>query len=356
MANPGNGVQIPPRLAFQDRLAAALVRADRSGRSLIVACKPVDGLNPKDLEASLAQAGRGEIELVHAFGGRAWALLRDAEDSPDGVPNGLGWARFPEDGRDPDVLMQCALAAVRGRSDEIRDKDPDIELGFNADWALHYQPQVELHSDRVIGFEALMGDPKIGPLPTPDALITRVLEDLEHFQNGASAALRIAINLSWPQIASGNGSALLDRHASTLAAGSVEIEVTESEPADSLARAEEHMTALQDQGLRFALDDFGAGFATVSLLERLPFDTLKIDKRYVAALDSGDEGVAEEAGEIIATAIALAQRRDLLVVAEGIERLRHKERLLELDCAAGQGFHFSPAVPLDQALRLGSRF
>ena len=281
-----NGVQLPPRLVFQDRLAAALVEAARAGHGVAVVCRNGSAPDGSELDRLLAQLGLREVSSLSLFDGRAWALAQLTDGHPAAAPNGLGWASYPRDGHDPDVLMQAALDATQdgpvvGPAQTAADAGADSA----SDWSLRYQPQVELASGRVIGFEALQNHPNAGKAPRLETLIALISDDLEHFRRRARAQHRIAINLALPQIASEWGHALLEQHAAALAAGGVEIEVTESRPAESLAQAELHMAALRAQGLRFALDDFGAGFATTTLLERLPFDTLKIDKRYIAWLD-----------------------------------------------------------------------
>ena len=94
-------------------------------------------------------------------------------------------------------------------------------------------------------------------------------------------------------------------------------------------------------GVRIAVDDFGTGYCSLSYLCRFPLHTLKIDKSFVVALNKDDA----RSGEIIAALVALARSLKLTVTAEGIESKNQLTFLRSLDCARGQGFFFSRALP-----------
>ena len=93
-----------------------------------------------------------------------------------------------------------------------------------------------------------------------------------------------------------------------------------------------------------ALDDFGTGYSSLNYIQRFPVDILKIDKSFTDALGQGRNALLTEA------IVGLAKALDLVQIAEGIEHRAQADRLLELGCELGQGFLFSPAVPIEQAL------
>jgi sensor c-di-GMP phosphodiesterase-like protein len=93
-----------------------------------------------------------------------------------------------------------------------------------------------------------------------------------------------------------------------------------------------------------ALDDFGTGYSSLNYIQRFPVDILKIDKSFTDALGTGRNGLLTEA------IVGLAAALDLVSIAEGVENGAQADRLLELGCELGQGYLFSPAVPIEQAL------
>jgi len=118
-------------------------------------------------------------------------------------------------------------------------------------------------------------------------------------------------------------------------AESLKLEVTESSvmPDPDLAAAV--LEGLRGLGVTIAIDDFGTGYSSLECLQRLPFDTLKVDRVFVARLDGSQRNA-----EIVKTVLGLAHRLDLTVVAEGIETAEQLAELRELGCPHGQGFFF----------------
>ena len=119
---------------------------------------------------------------------------------------------------------------------------------------------------------------------------------------------------------------------------------------DSIKR----MDDLRALGVRIAMDDFGTGYSSLAYLQRLPIDTLKIDRSFVSALESNDPNSSAErrALPLIQAILTLANSLELQVMAEGIEKPEQLETLLKLGCQSGQGYLFSPPVPAVNARRL----
>ena len=111
----------------------------------------------------------------------------------------------------------------------------------------------------------------------------------------------------------------------------------------------EKLNELKKSGLRLSIDDFGTGYSSLSYLQRLPVDTLKIDRSFVSAMD--DPG---ESDEIVRTIMALADALKLDVIAEGVENVQQLTILRRLGCQFGQGYLFAPPLPLEAVEKMFS--
>lgn len=217
---------------------------------------------------------------------------------------------------------------------------------------LHYQPQVEVLTGKVIGVEALVRweHPVLGLMYPgefiPDAeaagligpLTARVL-DLALEQAAAWAAddwpMKVAVNLSAVDLADetlpDTVVATLARHG--LAATSLELEVTETAALDDPLLAIDSLTALDALGIDIAVDDYGAGYSTLAYLKRLPARRLKLDRSLITDL------AREHADQmIVRSTLQLARELGLGVVAEGVENTATLRLLRDLGCDTAQGF------------------
>ena len=291
----------------------------------------------------------------------------------------IGITCYPDFGRSPEALLQQADAAVYRAKAEGRGSfrffDDSLTAGarhriemetrlrhaIEADeLELHYQPQVDVTSGRMIGAEALVrwrdGDRGLVP---PDAFIP-VAE-----QTGMIAALgdwvlreacrqgrewhdaglpvpRLAVNLSARQL---HDESLVDRVRAVLdetgyPPDRLELELTESALMHQQERSVRVLRALRRLGLHLAIDDFGTGYSSLAYLRQFPIDVLKIDKRFVDDLaDNNDD--REIAGAILAMGHALR----LSVIAEGVETEAQLAFLRANGCESYQGYLFSPPLP-----------
>jgi len=277
-----------------------------------------------------------------------------------GTKAGIGLAAFPDHAADPDAL--CAAAALAFESDAPGNCRvpagpkhgtpclPEPAPARRDRLQLHYQPQVQLDSGRVLGVEALARSR--GGISAPDGqepigfwALERAVSDLAAWRAQGVANLRVAVNLSLELLVApglaGRVAGLL--RGAGLAPVNLEIELTEDRPSPDPQLVMKALQDLRSLGLSLALDDFGTGFASLSLLDQLPLDRLKIDMSYVAALD--DAALGEDSERLVRDVIGLAHRRDLSVVAEGVERLGQLQVLRRLGCDAAQGYLFSPPLP-----------
>jgi EAL domain-containing protein (putative c-di-GMP-specific phosphodiesterase class I) len=133
--------------------------------------------------------------------------------------------------------------------------------------------------------------------------------------------------------------------ASGLAPGLLTLEITESvlmEDTELMLAVLQHLKSL---GVRLALDDFGTGYSSMSYVQRLPLDTLKIDKSFVDHVEDPGRGSV-----LVEVAVKLAEATELTTVAEGIESAAQAVRLRDLGCNRGQGYHFARPVPMAELL------
>ena len=281
----------------------------------------------------------------------------------------LGFAFFPEHGEDPVILVQHAeMALYRARQQSsgyaVYDLDPsqgsqrysafDAELRQAVErdeLLLHYQPIMNLRTGFVSGVEALVRwrHPQHGLLG-PEAFIPRAehmglvgipaLWVLEQTASRVAAwrrqgrPLTAAVNLSAGSLHDRRLperiAALLDKTG--IPPESLELEITESAVTSDPARAAEILGRLHAMKLTLVIDDFGAGYASLSCLKQLPVDKIKLDRLFVANMmrDDGD-------AEIVRATVLLARRLGLKVMAEGVESEEMLKALALLGCDQAQG-------------------
>lgn len=261
--------------------------------------------------------------------------------------------------RDSADLSRLALAGELPRAVESRE----FTVGF--------QPIVDLASGRVVAAEALTHwqHPDLGHLPPAsflglversgllapftEAVLQRALEAAAGWR-AAGFDLRVAVNVSPRSLADRNlpATVLQAVQQSGLDPRHLVLELTETSAIGHLGTVSRCVNVLREAGVSVSFDDFGTGHSSMNAVFRVPVDQLKIDRAFVAGLETSDQAQA-----VICSIIELARRLDLTVVAEGVERVGQRETLWELGCTAGQGSLFGwppqPAEPFLQLLRRG---
>ncbi|GAB4058324.1 cyclic Di-GMP phosphodiesterase RmdB [Catellatospora paridis] len=228
--------------------------------------------------------------------------------------------------------------------------------------AVHYQPQADLASGRIVGVEALLRwtDPTGRPVspatvisvvehtPVMHQLTDRIIDDAVAQAGRWRAAgldLRTSINVSIRDLFRDD---LVERLRNRLAehrvpARMVQLEITESALMADPARAMRTIAHLRDLGVGLALDDFGTGFSSLQHLRMIPLDEIKIDRSFVSGMTSDQHDSA-----IVSSVIALAGTLGLRTVAEGIEDAQTRRQLRSAGCSLMQGYLLSPAVPAER--------
>jgi diguanylate cyclase (GGDEF)-like protein/PAS domain S-box-containing protein len=288
--------------------------------------------------------------------------------------------------RNADVAMYTAKEKGKGRYQVF---EPDMHqsvlqrLELKADlqravdggeFVLHYQPIIRLETGEITGFEALVRweHPERGTIAPGDFIelaedtglivpigafvLERACRDAAALQAARPGAppLTMSVNLSARQL---QRPAIVDDvrrvlQETALPAESLVLEITETAVMGDLDGSILRLHELKGLGVRLAIDDFGAGYSSLTSIRRFPVDILKVDRSFVE--DVNDDG---EVSALTGAIIELAGILELHPVAEGIERPEQLRRLIELGCEQGQGFLFARPVPLQEirALLAGER-
>jgi diguanylate cyclase (GGDEF)-like protein/PAS domain S-box-containing protein len=293
----------------------------------------------------------------------------------------IGIACYPEDGASTMILMRNADAAMyRAKREGIgyvfyhqadTDQTPSRLLLMtelrNAlgqhEFTLHYQPKTEMVNGAVIGFEALVRwqHPERGLLYPADFVPIVEISDLIHpltiwvIETAVEQCKRwheeghyvtMAVNISMRNLLDvglvERVQQILERHA--LPAFYLELELTESSIMADPARSLDVLTRLHELGVTVSIDDFGTGYSSLAYLQKLPVDSLKIDRSFVAEMAQ-----SEDARAIVSAIIALAHTVGLKVTAEGIEDEATMQRLALLGCDVAQGYYVSRPMPSEAA-------
>lgn len=248
-----------------------------------------------------------------------------------------------------DDKMEHELLLRTQLEDEIRDA---ITAG---EFVPFYQPQIDLETGELTGFEVLARwlSPTKGILEPAEfidvaeasgliselslSVMTQALQEARDWPSH----LKIAVNISPIQF---RDSHLAERILKLLAecnfpAARLEVEITESSFLEDRESALTIVESLKNMGATISLDDFGTGYASLSQLQSLPFDRIKIDKSFVMSLLSDSQSDA-----IVSTILSLGRALHLPITAEGVEDHGIRDRLCRLGCSAGQGWLFGKAV------------
>ncbi|WLR47969.1 EAL domain-containing protein [Halobacillus litoralis] len=234
---------------------------------------------------------------------------------------------------------------------------------------VYYQPQVDVYSGKIIGFEALArwSHPELGfigpdefiPLAEETKLIVplgeRILFEACHqyrqWMDEGHDLERISVNLSAIQFMDPTIVSTVERvvKETEIRPEHLEIELTESIVQDSV-QALPVMNRMKNMGIQLALDDFGTGFSSLSYLKDFPLDTLKVDRSFIQTIHENEKDRA-----VVDTVIQLAERLGLSVIAEGVETEVQLEYLRSRGCAEYQGYVFSKPLNKTEASALLTR-
>ncbi|MFD3391285.1 putative bifunctional diguanylate cyclase/phosphodiesterase [Alteromonas macleodii] len=227
-------------------------------------------------------------------------------------------------------------------------------------FSLALQPQIEMHTGRLVGFEALLRwhHPKKGNISPADFIpllentsfmleldywvITRSTYLIRELKNSGYPDVKMAINLSAGQFLDPSLPEFLQQQIikNDIAPDQVCLELTETVLVSDIKRATTIMQNIRDMGCMLAIDDFGTGYSSLSYLKSLPADYIKIDRSFVANIASSADD-----RNIVHSTISMVRNMGMQVVAEGIETSEQYELLCHFDCNLGQGYLISRPIP-----------
>jgi diguanylate cyclase (GGDEF)-like protein len=411
MAHHDALTDLPNRLQLYEQLRQTLARPKR-GEHVAVFCLDLDRFKDvndahghavgdlllKAVADRLRQCVR-ETDMVARLGGDEFAIMQAGTSQPTDATSlasrliemigatfelgvhqvtvglSIGIALAPGDGLDPDQLLKNAdMALYRAKSDGhglYRFFEPEMDARMqarrkleidlrtaiaNSEFELFYQPLVDMKTEYVTGFEALIRwrHPERGMVPPLDFIsvaeetgLIVPIGDWVLRQACVEAAtwpsgVKVAVNLSPIQFKS---KALLLSVVSALAASGLspnrlELEITESVLLQDGDATLAILNELRELGVRISMDDFGTGYSSLSYLRKFPFDKIKIDRSFIVDMSDHNDSMA-----IVRAVIAMGSGLGIATTAEGVETVEQFKRLKLEGCTEVQGYLFSPPRP-----------
>ena len=296
----------------------------------------------------------------------------------------IGISVYPNDGESIESLLRHADLAMyevkkSGRNDfqfytPLMSKDSLKKLSMDSqlhkallqeEFIVYYQPQLNIHTDELIGMEALIrwNHPERGilspiefiPLAEEMGIINHiddwvcetVCKQIVQWQSAGIEVVNVAVNLSGKQLQRDD---LVESMVSILERTScpaqyLSLEVTEGFIMHDHEKSIKVLSQLRDLGINLAIDDFGTGYSSLSYLKHLPINKLKIDRSFIHNITSDYQDRA-----IVKTIVSLAKSLHLEVLAEGVETKQQYEFLKQLSCNEIQGYFYAPPLPVDEVV------
>ena len=413
---------LPNRSVFYEKLERLLARGPQSGSFAVFSLdldqfKSVNDTLGHPIGDKLLQAAAKRMsgctrnsDIVARLGGDEFAIVQASFKRPadatmlatrlieavsasydlDGhqvvVGASVGIAIAPADGTTPDQLVKNAdLALYRCKSDrgnsyrffepqmdarmqERRAMELDLRKALvNGEFALHYQPVINLKTGKITGCEALIRwqQPERGAvaplqfipiaeetgliIPIGEWVLRRACCDAVTWPDD----ITLAVNISPVQFRSGDFVQLVKSalEKSGLPARRLELEITELVLMHDSDAAFTIMQQLKGLGVRIAMDDFGTGYSSLGYLRSFPFDRIKIDQSFIADLAESKQSLA-----ILRAVVGLGSSLNIATTAEGVEAASQLELLRDEGCTEVQGYFFSPPRPAAEVAELLASF
>jgi len=407
---------LPNRHAFEERTNHGLAYARRYGRPMAILFLDLDGF--KAVNDSLGHAAGDmvlrevaqrfraalrESDIIARWGGdefvaallevgserdaaRAAQKLIEAVGAPLSVEGhqiylsaSIGISLYPDDGTDLTTLIRKADQAMyegRSRTRQAPSARPEVnprdagdprliesQLRFalqRGEFRLYYQPQFDLHTNRIYAIEALIrwNHPKLGMLQAgsflPLAQRTRFMPEISAWTLGAASRqaaylkaagldqIRVGVNISASDFAADDFVATLARAMDAAGAEPklLELDLPEVVLAEDWEAAFHKLNQLRDLGVHISVDDFGSLLTSLDYVQRLPLSGLKLDQRFV-------RGTQDHQPLLIQSIIALAQSAGIRAIAEGIETAQQLQLVRNAGCDGAQGYLLGMPVPAE---------
>jgi len=293
----------------------------------------------------------------------------------------MGVAIYPDDGVDKSDLVKYAYLSMHKAKDKMEKWYHFFDAGLmneklgqeklnmeselrkaikNNNFFLKYQPQIDLYNGEIAGFEALIrwDHKKLGkispgefiPLAEETGLIKEIgrwvikeaCRQVKVWREEGHKPVKMAINVSIHQLKDPN---FINEVKEIIKENDLDPQYIELEITENIMRNLKELEAILDKlkeiGVQISIDDFGTGYSSLSVLQRLPINTLKIDKSFI--MNSTND---EKSATLVKTIINMAKNLDLNIIAEGVEKRSQVDLLRSNDCRTGQGFLFSRPLPV----------
>lgn len=306
------------------------------------------------------------------------------------VTPSIGISLFPDDGKDVNVLLEKADAAMynvkeSGRNNfcfysqsletEAKERlllETELRQALeNDEFEVYFQPQVSLVSGRIAGVESLIRwkHPKKGMLnpdqfislaeesglivPMGQWIVKAVCRQLKIWKDKELPLLKIAINISARQFAQKDLVSMIIEEIELhgIDGTLLQLEITESMIIQDISLVVEVMDELKSVGVSMAIDDFGTGYSSFEYLKKLPIDKLKIDKSFIANVTNNLDDAS-----IVQAVVAMAHNMNMEVIAEGVETEEQVKFLLKNKCDYAQGYLFSKPLSVEKVEEFIKKF
>jgi diguanylate cyclase (GGDEF)-like protein len=295
------------------------------------------------------------------------------------VTTSIGMSIYPDDGADAETLIKNADTAMYQAKENGRQSYQFFEPAMNVraverqfieeglrralerhEFALHYQPKIDLKTGEITGAEALIRwtHPTLGPisparfipvaeecgliLPIGAWVLREACNQARAWADAGLPTITMAVNASAIEF---RDDRFLERVFAILGETGMDAKFLELELTEGalMRRADATATILQtlrESGVKIAVDDFGTGYSSLSYLTKFPVDALKIDQSFVRQISTAGDDTT-----IVKAVISMARSLELRVIAEGVETLGEVTFLRACQCDGAQGYFFSPPVP-----------
>ena len=414
---------LPNRLLAMDRLSQAMSRAHREKQRVGIMFIDLDHFKKvndtlghatgdillKEAAKRLTTAVR-ETDTVARLGGDEFMMiLADLHEATDAevvaekvialcgslfqiedhelqLSASVGITIYPDDGTDPHILVRNADLAMyqskeegRGafhffthamdaRAHEIMVFESELRYAIERnELSIHYQPLVEIASNRIVGAEALIRwhNKKFGPIsptkfipiaensglivPIGEWILCKACCDAARWQRQTGTPIHVAVNVSSRQFEKGSVlKTVKDALGTTgLPASLLKLEITEGVLLKESQEVNQIINNICALGVRLAIDDFGTGYSSLSYLRRLPFSTLKIDRSFVMDLPD-----SQEAASLVSAIVSMAHGLRMNIVGEGVETVAQKDFLRHIGCDISQGWLTGKPMPAHEFVAL----
>jgi diguanylate cyclase (GGDEF)-like protein/PAS domain S-box-containing protein len=414
---------LPNRMLFNDRVSQAIALAARHLKKVAVLFLDLDGFKHindslghpigdkllQSIATRLVDCVRGS-DTVSRQGGDEFVVLLSEIEQPDDaaltarrmlkavaeahpieqhdlhVTTSIGLSVFPDDGLDAETLTKNADTAMYQAKENGRQSYQFFKPAMNVraverqsieeslrralerqEFALHYQPKINLKTGEISGAEALIRwtHPTRGPvppgqfipvaedcgliLPIGNWVLREACKQARDWVNAGLPLGTMAVNISAMEFRDENffEGVMAILQNTGFDPRSLELELTESVLMKRAESTESILRKLRARGVQLAVDDFGTGYSSLSYLRKFPIDALKIDQSFVRQITT-----APDETTIVTAMISMGRSLKLRVIAEGVETLKELEFLQAHQCDEAQGYYFSRPVLPEQFAKL----